>query len=126
MINEKNRLTFFLACFLPVLFTMCWLLKNSQLPTSDATDYLMAAIKSYDQFIQHGFWQGHLVRGFRPVFYPYVTLPFLFLFQGDLFLAYQATALFYIVMSVIYIYLFFRLQLDAYSSMIATSLIGLL
>jgi hypothetical protein len=119
-----------LACLLPVLVTTLWLIKNTQLPGNDASNYLMTATTIYHHFTDQGFWHGlvscYLERGWRPIFFPVLAVPFLLISHGNLYFAYAAVALLGLLTTVIYAYLFFRLQLDRFSAIVAANFIGLL
>ncbi len=129
--QPKNSLfCFFAASFLPLLFTIYWVYKNTQLPGSDAASFILAADHIYQQFIDGGFWHGLLRavldRGWRPIFFPAMTVPFIFLSKGNLLLAAGLTAVTSIFVSTIYVYLYARLMVGRYSSVIITSIICLL
>lgn len=119
-----------LAATLPIIFTMLWLIKNKELPTSDATDYLTTAFQNYSYFTEQGFWKNilhfELIRGWRPIFFPILIVPFFLISKGNAYFAYHAVALICIAASATYIYLWFRLKLDRLSAIIATNLICLL
>jgi hypothetical protein len=119
-----------LAALLPVIFTILWLSCNSQLPTADATDYLATGHTIYHHFTDNGFWSGllnfDLARGWRPIFFSVLTVPFLFISHGNVEFAFQATAILCVAASAIYVYLLSRLLLDRVSSVIAANLICLL
>ena len=128
--SQNEILYFLLAMILPVLFTLLWVLNNTQLPTSDATDYLNAGHKIYRYFTDNGFWYGlshfDIPRGWRPIFFSVFTAPFLFLSHGNLSFAYHAVAVSCVIASAIYVYLFSRLFLDRLSAVITANLICLL
>jgi len=130
-IKQHNDFLFYiLALALPVLFTALWVFTNTQLPTSDATDYLNAGNNIYRHFTDNGFWHGLLhfdiPRGWRPIFFSVLTAPFLFLSRGNVFFAYQAVAISCVIASAIYVYLFSRLYLNRISAVITANLICLL
>lgn len=128
--KEKRFFGFFWASILPILFSLTWLIKNTQLPSSDPANFLGTAVDIYHHFINQGFWDGiyscYWTRGWRPIFFPVMLLPFLFFVKGNLLFAYSLFALFSIILTTIYVYLLFRLDLKFFQAIIATNLIGLL
>lgn len=121
---------FLFAALFPLLYTLIWLYTNHQLPVSDATDYLGAGFASYRHLTDHGLWHGlthfQLIRGWRPIFFSVISVPFFWLSHGDAFIAYEAVALLAMAASVVYLYLLFRLRLSQWSAIAATNLIMLL
>ncbi len=119
-----------LGLFLPFSYTILWLSLNTQLPGNDAANYLMTSVNIFHHFSEHGFWSGiqsvYLERGWRPIFFPVLAVPFLLISHGNLYFSYFLVALLSLVFSGIYIYLFFRLKLDRFPAIIATNLIILL
>jgi len=113
----------------PLLFTVLWLIHNNQLPANDAANYLLTATDIHHHFVK-SFWNGvtscYLERGWRPIFFPVLSVPFLLIAHGNLFVAFYAVSILCLLASLIYLYLFFRLELDPFSAIIATNLMGLL
>src|SRR5204862_1266363 len=99
---------------LPVCFTIMWLMANHQLPGNDASNYLATAISIFQQKAQGGFFSllqhAFTERGWRPIFFPDLAVPFLLIFEGNLYLAYACTAILSLVAALVYIYLFLRLR----------------
>ncbi|MCD6038607.1 MAG: hypothetical protein K0S27_7 [Gammaproteobacteria bacterium] len=116
--------------FFPLFFTVMWLLKNTQLPASDAASYLLTAIEHHKHFEHRGFWSCayscYVHRGWRPIFFPVLLSPFLIISFGNLLIGVGLFALSCVVATVIYVYLLLRLQLDRLSAIVVTNLIGLL
>lgn len=127
---EKKIFHITIAFLLPFIYLGFWFFKNNQLPVNDAANYMMTATTMYQHFVDHGFWKGmiHLFieRGWRPIFFPDLAVPFLLIFKGNLFAAYGAVASLCLFVSITYVYLYFRLVLDRVSATVAASLIGLL
>ncbi len=119
-----------LASLLPFAFTLIWLSRNTQLPGNDASNYLMTAVNIYQYFAERGvlsgLWHFYIERGWRPIFFPNLAVPFLILSRGNLFIAYWSVAVSCILASTVYIYLYFRISLGRYAAVVATNLIGLL
>lgn len=136
VINESQVLNRFkyrsliFAFILPLVFTGLWLIKNTQLPSADAANFLSTALNIYHHFIHDGFVKGIIScysdRGFRPIFFPVLAEPFLLMTHGNMYMAYSLVAMSCLLASLMYIYLFLRLQLDRVSAILATNLIGLL
>jgi len=119
-----------LVVLAPVVFTFLWMITNTQLPASDATDYLLTANRMYLHFINDGFWNGmfHLgtEKGWRPIFFPVLSVPFLLISRGSMIFAYNAVSVSIILATSIYVYLLLRLQLDRLSAVIAANLVSFL
>lgn len=124
----KDNIFVLFSMALPVIFTFLWLSKNSQLPASDATDYLGTGLKIYRLFMEKNLWTGfwQMPHGWRPIFFPLLSVPFLFLSQGNVYFAYQAVALSCVITSGVYVYLLLRLQLTKWSAIVGANLICLL
>jgi hypothetical protein len=127
---QYETLTFLLAAVLPVLFTFFWMSCNTQLPTADATDYIGTGHKIYHHFTDNGLWYGlqhfDIARGWRPIFFSVLTLPFLAMSKGDVNFAFHAVALCSVFASAIYVYLLSRLLLNRISAIVTANLICLL
>jgi hypothetical protein len=125
-------LTMILRLFilLPILYTLLYLSTNNQLPANDAANYFSTAINIHHYFQDQGFLRGlfhfYTERGWRPIFFPNLSVPFLLISQGNLFVAYWSTAMLCLFASMVTVYLFSRLMLDRMSAILVTSLIGLL
>ena len=119
-----------LAALFPLIFTCIWLMTNSQLPMADATDYLTTGYNIYRHFSENGFWHGlqdfHIPRGWRPIYFPVFTLPFLLISKGDISFAFQSVAILCVMVSAIYVYRLSRLLLERWSAIIVSNLIVLL
>jgi len=119
-----------IASLLPLLYIFIWLVKNSQLPGADGATYLLMSGVHMHHFIDDGFWRGllncYLERGSRSIIFPVFITPFLLLSHGNLYFAFSSIAILSVLLSVVYIYFLFRLSLDRGSSLIASSVIGLL
>ena len=129
-LRKLDLFSFVMAGCLPFIFLISWLFRNTQLPGNDAANYLMTSVSIYHHFTDQGFWHGiwscYVERGWRPIFFPVLTVPFLIFSQGNLYVAFSSVAILCLAASVIYLYLFFRLKLNQVSAIIATNLIALL
>lgn len=125
--RRKEIMCAMLASLAPLIFIISWMITNTQLPTSDATDYFITANRMYEFFTQDGLLSGlkHLVteRGWRPIFFPVLSVPFLLISHGNIVFAYHAVSALIVLVSAIYVYLLLRLQLERSSAIVATSLI---
>jgi hypothetical protein len=119
-----------LAAVIPFLFTVAWLIINTQLPLADAANFLSTAIDSYNHFINDGIWHGlvscYFDRGWRPILFPVIIVPFLLLFKGKVLTAYSVLAGLCLLASTFYIYSLFRLTIGRLQAILGTALIGLL
>lgn len=118
------------AIIIPLTYTVLWLSSNTQLPVNDAANYMYTAVTMSQHFTDHSIWHGlkHFfsVRGWRPIFFPNIALPFMLIFHDNLFATYWAVAMLCVASTATYLYLFFRIELDRVSALIATWLVGLL
>jgi len=125
--TRKDILCIMLAALAPVVFICLWMITNTQLPASDATDYFVTANRMYEYFISNGFWSGltHLAteRCWRPIFFPVLPVPFLLISHGSMAFAYHAVSALIVFVSAMYVYLLLRLQIDRTSAIVATSLV---
>ena len=126
-----QKISFFVvSSSLPLFCLILWLVRNTQLPTADAANYLSTAINIYHHFIHGGINEGlhslYFDRGWRPIFFPSLLVPFLGLFHGNLYMASNSMILTTFFISLLYVYLIMRLRLDTLCAIIATNLIGLL
>ncbi len=121
---------FLLAVLFPVIFSVIWLMKNTQLPSADSANFLSAALTSYQHFIKNGALSGLLScyfdRGFRPIIFPVTAVPFMLMSQGNLYIAYCSVALFSLLASLAFVYLTLRFELERLPAAIATNIVGLL
>ena len=131
LISNRHEWPFIIAAAIfPVIFILLWMITNNELSTADASNYLYVANENYHRLVDKGFWHGlthfDLVRGWRPIFFPVLMLPFLLISNGNFDFAVPAVACSCIIASAIYIYLISRLVFDRLSSVIAANLICLL
>lgn len=125
------------AEILPIILSMIpslivlivWLSLNTQLPSNDASNYLMTILDIKQSLNHHGFISGLFhslgIRGWRPIAFPHLTIPIL-VFTDQLYYIYSIFSVAVLALSVIYIYLYFRLCLSVRRSLLATSIISLL
>lgn len=129
-VKERSLVWFLLATFLPTVFTFMWIQQNTQLPVSDPANFLSTAVDIYHHYLDQGIWDGikscYLVRGWRPIFFPVLIFPFLILTHGNLLISCSLISLFGIILTSIYSYLFFRIDLDRWQAIVAANFIGLL
>jgi len=127
---EEKMAYIFLSSMLPISFTLIWLFINTQLAGNDAANYMMTAIDSYNYFTDHGFvrglWHFYTDRGWRPILFPNLAVPFLLISRGNMYFAYASVAFSCIFLSSTYIYLYSRFILNRYSSIVVANIIGLL
>lgn len=133
ILKEKTstEILFILMSFiLPVSGCLLWLLQTNQFPTSDATDYIATAHRIYQHYAQEGFLAGlmqtFLERGWRPIFFPVLSIPFMLLSQGNIIFAYKATIISCLLASSVYLYFYLRFFLDRFTAMVSANLICML
>jgi hypothetical protein len=127
----KKEIMFLIgSTILPLIFTISWLSQNNMLPAADAAGYIAGGVSIYQKFIDGGILKGiHAIfslRGWRPIFFPVITVPFLGLSKGNLLVTYNCSVVSIIFLCCVYVYLFLRLKLDRISAMLGTTLICLL
>jgi len=83
-----------LAAFLLILG---WHVRNAGWPTDDAANYMATAYQEYLAFKLEGFWSGLgsliALRGWRPIFFPPLAVPFLGISSGNIVTAMGLTLL---------------------------------
>ncbi|HEU5281060.1 MAG TPA: hypothetical protein VFU82_03665, partial [Gammaproteobacteria bacterium] len=121
---------FLFSMIFPLIFIITWFMKNNVLPTGDAANYFDTACGIAKVFQQQGCLSGlfslFLLRGWRPIIFPTLIVPYLILFHGSLMYAYISLGLTVFVLSAIYTYKYFRLLLNYFPSIIATNIVLLL
>ena len=92
----------------PVLLVLLWHLSNRGLPSDDAANYAMTAVGIAKEFGQKGVVGGlaaaHGLRGWRPVAFPPLAVPFLLLTGLDTVAACGATLFLIYIATVFYLY----------------------
>lgn len=119
-----------LASLLPLLFVSWWVYQNTQLPTADAAAFLSNIGDIYHSYLAKGWWASlstaYEVRAWRPLIFPIFALPGMVMSHGNILIAYHSVAIFSVILTAIYSYLFMRLVLDRIPAIIAANLIGIL
>lgn len=125
-----NKIFVMGSFLIPFVYTLFWLLKNTQLPENDASNYLMTSINIYHHFLDKHFISSimsfYTERGWRPIFFPVLTVPFLLISKGHLYFSYVCVSIGLLFATTTYLYYFFRLKLDQLSSLVCASIIALL
>lgn len=126
----KSYYPYFLALILPFIFTLAWFLKNAELPSSDAANYMSTSVditaKFFSNNMLHGIAAIYDIRGWRPVVFPALLVPYILITKGNLLLSYSLFEVGALVFTLIYVYLYLRLVLNRLSGVIASSIILLL
>ena len=80
-----------LPLFIPIVLLLIWHVQNHRWPNDDAANYATTAYEIYDRFQSQGAYQGLLalrdLRGWRPILFPTLMVPYLLVFQGNIPLA---------------------------------------
>ncbi|MEK6791508.1 MAG: glycosyltransferase family 39 protein [Deltaproteobacteria bacterium] len=128
VIKRREALWYVLAVGVPLLLVVVWHLLNTRYPNDDAADYFKTAQQIYQRFGSDGLWSGlsaaYLHRGWRPVLFPVVSVPFLLLTGGSVHLTMllAMTASYAILLT--YAYLLCREYLEPCRAALATLLLG--
>ena len=97
----------------PCLLLLLWHLSNNAVPSDDAADFAETALQVAQQFHQegplHGMAAAFEIRGWRPIIFPVLAVPFLLITGNDLVAACAATLLLIQLALTIYLYRLARL-----------------
>lgn len=128
--RKSNQVWILIVLLVPLVYLSVWMLLNNQLPIGDGSNYLSTAVAMKNRFFDHGFFSGmksvFTIRGWRPIFYPVIILPFILLTSGNVLLAYSLLSVSVLAASVVYTYMYLRLVLNAFAAALASCFIGLL
>lgn len=112
----------------PLLLVVVWHLLNTRYPNDDAADYFKTAQQIYQRFGSDGLLSGvkaaYLHRGWRPVLFPVVSVPFLLLTNGSVHLTMLLTMTASYAVLLTFAYLLCREYLEPRSAALATLLLG--
>jgi len=116
IINEKairKNATHGWVAYVSMIVITCtifllWHFKNGVIPNDDAGDYFKTALQVYHQFTNFGWFKGlkamYFVRGWRPIFFPVMALPFVAICGGKILCSVSMTLIFYYVIMLSYLY----------------------
>jgi hypothetical protein len=111
-VNARQAIAIILL-LIPIFFVLLWHLGNHALPTDDAADHAVTALRIATQFGQHGALAGATallgIRGWRPVAFPPLAVPFFLLSGNDVVAGCAATLLLIYVALTFYLYRLARL-----------------
>ena len=98
---------------IPIILVLLWHLSNHALPTDDAANHAETSLRIAKQFNQHGFFGGMAAllntRGWRPIVFPPLAVPFLLLTGNDVIAACAASLLLIYAALMLYLYRLVRL-----------------
>lgn len=110
---KARRLIAMAILVVPIIFVLLWHLCNHGLPNSDPANYAEISLRIAKNFSQHGLVSGMIAildtRGWRPIAFPPLAVPFLLLTGNDVVAACAATLLAIYVGLVFYLYRLARL-----------------
>ncbi len=125
---QSSILWYVSAVGAPLLLVVVWHLFNTRYPNDDAADYFKTAQQIYQRFGSDGLLSGlraaYMHRGWRPVLFPVVSVPFLLLTNGSVHLTMllAMTASYAILLT--YAYVLCREYLEPRGAALATLLLG--
>jgi len=89
-IGQEKKLLL-ITIILSLLPTIIWHVVDETYPMGDAGDYFLTTQAIYDNFFRHGFFEGlkntYWIRAWKPIIFPHLCVPFLFLTGGKVILA---------------------------------------
>lgn len=125
---NTSWICYLLAVAIPLILLISWHNSNTLYPNDDAANYLGTAQNIYLQYKSSGFVQGTLAayfdRGWRPILFPVLAVPFLAIGGGDILFAVSATMVFIYIIFLTYAYLIAREFLSPWRSAVCTIFIG--
>ena len=103
-----------------------WHTMNKRLPIWDAADFVLTTQKILERF-DDGFFTGlkaiYLERGWRPIIFPSLSVPFFFLTNGQILPAVGLAQSFFVFLLAGYLYLFLRQTLSSTRALIGCLII---
>jgi hypothetical protein len=98
---------------IPIILVLLWHLSNHALPSDDPANHAEVSLRIAKQFNQHGLLSGMYAllnaRGWRPIVFPPLAVPFLLLTDNDVVAACAATLLLIYATLTLYLYRLARL-----------------
>jgi hypothetical protein len=95
--RQQEKLWRLVALFVPLLLVGTWHVRNHAWPMDDAANYMATSYQEYLAFKLHGIWRGATglidIRGWRPILFPPLAVPFLALSGGNVIAAAMLTLL---------------------------------
>ena len=127
--NLKRIKLSYLILLIAPSFTFFWHFTNTQLPLSDAVDYLNSAHSIYSFLLSGQYFDFFISffneRGWRPIIFQLFIVPFLIVSFGDMNLAVILTHVFFNSLSVLFIFKLFSKFLNLYTSAICALILSL-
>lgn len=112
----------------PVFLALVWHINNHGWPSDDPANYMMTAYQQYRAFqdgtLLDGLQAMYQIRGWRPILFPVLATPFLWLFRGDVLAATGVTLVLCFLVCQIYIYAIARRYLDPLRAAAAAAFVG--
>jgi hypothetical protein len=112
----------------PVFFAVVWHINNHGWPNDDAANYMETAYQQYRAFQDGSLLDGldavYHIRGWRPILFPVLATPFLWLFRGDVLAATGATLVLCFLVCQIYVYAIARRYLDPLRASFVAAFLG--
>lgn len=128
MTSRKELLLLTLSLLICVLPTWYWFRVDQAYPQNDAAFYMMFAQDMYKSFEYEGFLSGmrelFMHRGWKPIIFPSVVVPFFMIAGGNVLLTQQIFCLFILSVLIILIYKFARKWLSPADSFLLTIATG--
>lgn len=119
---------YLIAVAIPLALVISWNQINTIYPNDDAADYFKTAQQIYQKFESEGFMRGikasYLHRGWRPILYPLVAVPFLIVSKGNISATVMLTMSFCFLIFLTYTYLLAREFLSPVHSSVCTLILG--
>lgn len=119
---------YFIAIGIPLALAMAWHSINSVYPNDDCANYFETAQDIYQRFKQGGFidglWASYTVRGWRPLIFPLMALPFIAISRDNILFSVAATLLSLYFVFLTYAYLTAREFLSPWRAALCTVFIG--
>lgn len=110
------------------LIALVWHVNHQAWPNDDAANYLSTAYEQYLHFKNGTLGDGlaalYQVRGWRPILFPVLAVPFLWIFNGNVIAAVASVLLCAYVGWLVYFYRIARRYISSFRSAIAATIVG--
>lgn len=127
----NNRILSIVATVLmlsPVIIAAVWNINNHGWPNDDAANYMSTAYQQYQAFKTGSLIDAirslYEVRGWRPILFPALATPFLWLFRGDIVASVAYTLVSCLIIWQVYAYAIARRFLDPLRAAVAAAFVG--
>jgi hypothetical protein len=117
---KKRNFVYLMICLLTTfLFPFLWHFYNNAIPIWDGADYVLSIqkiLKTFEVSFYDGFKSVFFERGWRPILFPQLALPFFIFSRGDINTGVALTQSFYFLLISFFSFKFFNIYLSVFKS----------